>query len=253
MSNRRVESLTYDLKTEETVRFDADPVGHETDAFSLRLEDGRLTVDLHENFSSVEEAREEVESFLEAWEVSYGLQIGEREISFDYKDAEVIREDNETGDVTVEAGTLKLDVSENVNVEYHVERPEYPDPPEKFRLSPDARTLWNRYEGYEQGREPLFSMGYACLEFLEGRAGGREEAAARYHTEDAVLDDLGRLTSTRGGPDVARKPSSSQGEATPKERKWIEEVIRKIVRQVGISDAGHDPETLTKGDLPPLP
>lgn len=250
MSDCRVESLAYELETESTVHFDADPVDHETDAFSLRLEDGRLTVDLHEHFSSVEEAREEIESFLEAWEVSYGLQIGKREISFDYEDAEVIREDNETGEVTVEAGTLELDVSENV--EFHVERPKYPDPPVKFRLSPDARMLWNRYEGYEEGEEPLFSMGYACLEFLEGRAGGREDAAARYHIKYDVLDDLGRLTSTRGSPDVARKPSGSQGEATPEERKWIEEAIRKIIRQVGVLDAGHEPERLTKQNLQSL-
>lgn len=135
----------------------------------------------------------------------------------------------------------------------HIERGEYPDPPDKFRLSPDARTLWDRYEGYEEEREPLFSMGYACLEFLEGRAGGRRGVAARYNIESEVLDDLGRLTSTRGSSDVARKPSASQREATPEERKWIEESIRKIIRQVGISDADHDPEELTKGDLPPLP
>jgi hypothetical protein len=246
----RVESLTYRLETDDSVSFDADPVEHEMEAFSLRLEEDDLTVHLHEHFSSVKEARERVDPFLEAWAVKYGIQFRRREISFRYEDAEVIRGDNETGEVTVDAGTVELDVSENV--EFHVERPEYPDPPEKFCLSPDARMLWNRYEGYEKGEEPLFPMGYACLEFLEGRAGGREDAAARYHIEYDVLDDLGRLTSTRGSPGVARKPSGSQGEATPEERIWIEEAIRRIIRQVGVLDAGHEPERLTKQDLPPL-
>ena len=250
MGNRRVEFLTYQLETDDTVSFDADPVEYETDAFSLRLEEDELTVDLREHFSSVEEARECVDPFLEAWEVKYGTQFRRREINFSYEEAELVQED--AGGPKISGENLRHKVSMEEGKVY-IERKEYTKPPDKFRLSPDARTLWNRYEGYEQGREPLFSMGYACLEFLEGRAGGREEAAVRYCIEYKVLDGLGRLTSTRGGPDVGRKPSSSQGEATPEERKWIEEAIRKIVRQVGISDAGHNLEKLTKGDLPPLP
>lgn len=251
MGNRRVESLTYQLETDDTVSFDADPIEYDTDAFSLRLEEDELTVDLREHFSSVEEARECVDPFLEAWEVKYGTHFRQREIGFSYEGAQVVHEGAWTEKFSMRISELGVDLSSDIT--YHIERPEYPDPPEKFRLSPDARTLWNRYEGYEQGREPLFSMGYACLEFLEGRAGGREEAERKYNIEYEVLDDLGRLSSTRGSPDVARKPSGSQGEATPEERKWIEEAIRKIVRQVGVSDAGHDPETLTKGDLTPLP
>lgn len=251
MSNRRVESLTYLFETDDSVSFDAEPVEHETDAFSLRLEDGELTVDLQEHFNSVDEARRRMESFLEAWEVSYGIQFHRREMSFSYEDAEVVCEDTGSDEITVELEPLELGVSENIA--FRVERSEYPDPPDKFRLSPDARTLWNRYENYEEGRERLFAMGYACLTILEDRAGGRDEAEEWYNIEDGILGDLGELTSTRGSPEVARKPSSSQGEATPEERKWIEEAIRKIVLQVGISDAGHDPETLTKDDLPPLP
>lgn len=101
MSDRRVEALTYQLETDDTVSFDADPVEYETDAFSLRLENDELTVDLHEHFSSVEEAREKVDSFLEAWEVKYGTQFRQREIRFIYEDAEVIRNDTEDDEVTV--------------------------------------------------------------------------------------------------------------------------------------------------------
>jgi hypothetical protein len=250
VGNRRVESLTYQLETDDTVSFDADPVEYEANAFSLRLEEDELTVNLHDCFSSVEEAREYVDPFLEAWEVKYGTQFRQREISFSYEDAEIALEEAED---VIRVEGLEHEVELSGEISLHVERGKYPDPPDKFRLSPDARTLWNRYENYEEGREPLFSMGYACLELLEGRAGGRKEAATRYGIKYGVLDELGRLTSTRGSPGVARKPSDSQGEATPEERKWIEEAIRKIVHQVGVSDAGHNPEMLTKGDLPPLP
>ena len=250
MTSRRVESLTYRLETDDTVSFDADPVEHETDTFSLRLEDDKLIVDLREHFDSIDAAREHVGPFLEAWEVKYGTQLRRREINFSYEGAEVIH--GGTGNVKLSPEDLNHEMKiEETKV--HVEHGKYPEPPEKFRLSPDARTLWNRYEGYEEGREPLFSMAYACLELLEGRVGGREEVAERYGIEYEVLDDLGRLTSTRGSPDVARKPSGSQGEAAPEERKWIEKAIRKIVLQVGITGAGHEPKKLTKGDLPSLP
>lgn len=250
MSSRRVESLIYQLETDDTVSFDAAPIEHETNAFSLRLEDDKLTVDLHEHFSSVGEARERVDLFLEAWEVKYGLQVRQGEISFSYKDREVIREDTGKDEVTLAGGEVELERSASTS--FHVEHPEYPDPPDKFRPSPDARTLWGRYKSYEEGRERLFAMGYACLNFLEGRAGGGKRAVAKkYNISRRLLQKLGTLTSARGSPEVARKPSDS--EATPDERKWIEKAVRQIVFQVGISDAGHDPEKLTKDDLPPLP
>ena len=248
----RVESLTYLLETDDSVSFDADPVEHEVDAFSLRLENGELTVDLQGHFDSVDEARSRVEPFLEAWEVSYGIQFRRREISFSFEDAEVVREDTETDEIDVELETLEVGVTENVA--FQVERSEYPDPPDTFRLSPDARTLWNRYENYEEGREPLFSMGFACRNFLiKVMANGRQEAATKYNISDRLLQKLGTLTSTLGSPEVARKPSARRREATSEERKWIEQAIRKIILQVGISDAVHELEKLTKEDLPPLP
>lgn len=96
-------------------------------------------------------------------------------------------------------------------------------------------------------------MGYACLDFLKGRVGGQKEVAKTFNISRGLLQKLGTLTSKRGRHEVARKPSKTEGEATSEERKWIEKAIRQIVLQVGISDAGHDPEKLTKDDLPPLP
>jgi len=217
VGNRRVESLTYQLETDDTVSFDADPVEYETDAFSLRLEEDELTVDLHEHFSSVEEAREFVDPFLEAWEVKYGTQFRRREIGFSYEDAEVVREDTEKEKLTVEE-ELTFEAEASFNVSEHIERGKYPKPPDKFRLSPDARTLWNRYEGYEEGREPLFSMGYACLDFLRWRAGGQKEAAKKYNVSRSLLQKLGTLTEQRVHHEVARKPSKTKGEATSREK-----------------------------------
>lgn len=47
-----------------------------------------------------------------------------------------------------------------VSAELLVTLHKYPDPPKLFILTPDVETLWHRYEGYLQGKEPLSSMAY---------------------------------------------------------------------------------------------
>lgn len=255
MNDPHVESLTFELETDDSVSFDASPVEHETDTFSLRLEDGTLNVDLKQHFGSVDEARDEIEEFLRAWEVKYGIDYRGRDIAFEYEDAKVIDRDPPAADATDEQ-TIEVSATGHVNVvgeaDVSVVRGTYPDPPEDFRLSSNAQMLWNRYEGYEQGTEPLFSMAYACLATLEGWAGSRNQAENRYNIHEEVTDKIGELTTRRGSPDVARKPREAVGEAAAQERKWIEHAIREIVRQVGVHDAGHNPTELTMDDLPDL-
>jgi hypothetical protein len=250
VNDPHVKSLTYELETEESVSFDAHPVEHRTDTFSLRLEDGTVHVDLKKHFASVERARNHIEHFLDSWEARDGLEHGRAAFTFSFEGSEVIDRDppDERGSVSVAGASASIQVTETVEV--HVSRPEYPSPPDRFRLSPDAQMLWSRYRGYKEGREHLFSMAYACLTVVEERAGGREQATETYNVEYDVLDNLGRLTAKRGSSEVARKPPYSEGEATSQERQWIEKAISKLILQVGIHDAGHDPSKLTMGDLP---
>ena len=87
-----------------------------------------------------------------------------------------------------------------------VTRREYPTPPDHFQVSPDVETLWRRYEGYVQGREPLPGMAYGCQSFIEKMlARGRDDAAQKYHIEREVLRKLGDLHSHRGNLTSRRK------------------------------------------------
>lgn len=154
MGNRRVESLTYRLETDDTVSFDANPVEHETNAFSLRLEEDELTVDLREHFSSVEEAHKQVDPFLEAWEVKYGTQFRQREIRFSYEDAEVVHED--TGDNKIVQEALRIRAEASANIVAHIERSEYPDPPTNFAFRPTHGRSGTGTKGMRRGESRCF-------------------------------------------------------------------------------------------------
>lgn len=257
MNDPHVASLRYRLVTDESVSFEAPPITSETDTFALRLEDDVLTVDLKSHFATVDEARGHIEEFLSAWEVDMALQHGQREVTFDFEDAEVIDRDPSprggTRSATLGYGKAATAAAFGFEAKAHIKRTEYPEPPPQFQLSPDAHTLWHRYEGYKKGHERLFSMAYFCCTVIEERGGSRDGAAKKYNISKSVLGRLGEITSTRGSAETARKfTSKGPGPATRKEREWVEQAVRALIRQVGIHDAGHQPKMLTMGDLPNL-
>lgn len=257
MNDPHVESLTYNLETGGDVTFDAPAVSSQEGTLETLLEDDVLTVELNIHFATIEDARGHVEKYLRAWEVKSRIER-KIEITFEFEEAEVVdrsptesRGEGGPGRKTIEAGTIEISIEDHVD--FHTTSKQYPEPPSRFRLSPNARMLWRRYNGYEEGREPLFSMAYACLAALEGWAEGRAEAADMYNTDKEVLDTLGELSTTTGSPENARKPKDRERDATSEERQWIEEAIRNLILQVGICEAGHEADALTMDDLPDLP
>lgn len=252
MNDPHVKSLTYELETEELVFFDAPPVEHETETFSLRLEDGTVHVDLNKHFASVARARNHIERFLDSWEARDGLERGRAAFTFSFEDSEVIDQDppDEKESVSIIGGSASIQV--NQTVEAHVSRPEYPSPPDRFRLSPKARTLWVWYQQYEEGRRLLMPMAFAVRSQLKDWADGPRAAKDQYQISNQVWSKLGNLTTTREGESGARKPEAVERKATSQEQKWVKQAVREIIRQVGIHDAGHDPDKLTMSDLPDL-
>jgi hypothetical protein len=143
-----------------------------------------------------------------------------------------------------------------------VTRRKYPAPPQRFKVSPDVETLWHRYEGYQQGREPLLAMAYFCLSFLDWRGSqhpglspNRRRAASLYAIEYEVLKQLGNLTTNLGDEKTTRKidEESLHREPTPGEVAWIEAAIKMIIRRVGEHAADSAAcRPLSMCDLPPL-
>jgi hypothetical protein len=111
-----------------------------------------------------------------------------------------------------------------------VKRREYPAPPKHFKVDPDVDTLWHRFEGYTQGREPLLAMAYFCLTLLEARAGRRKDIEKLYRIHASVLSKLGELATIKGDEKTARKvkKTSSLSPLSRTETRWIEATIKAI-------------------------
>jgi hypothetical protein len=258
MRDPHVASLRYRFVAGETVSFDCPPpVERETEAFRMRLEDGVATFEMLEHHASEETARRRVEEYLRAWEIDVALRFGRGEVRFEFEGADVIdRDPPPPGTGVVIYAKAAMAAAGALTATGHVTRRQYPDPPDKFVVSPDVETMWYRYEGYLRGREPLATMAYACLTLLEASTGGRNRAAKRYSIEIDVLRALGRLTSSIGDTETARKFKglSERRPHTGAEKAWIDAAVKALIRRVGewAFDPGASLPQITMSDLPKL-
>jgi hypothetical protein len=255
MRDPHVVSLRYRLETDKTVTFENPPsIERETNEFVAQLENGILTFRMKEHYPSVKAAREVVDKFLRAWELDVALPFGIGEMWFVYEDAHLIdRDPPPPGSPKVVSEPVTINMVLELSATDHLIRHKYPEPPERFRISPDVETLWHRYEGYLDGQEPLLSMAYFCLTLLEARAGSRGNAASKYAIEIDVLGKLGEPTSTRGDEKIARKANPLDN-LKNEEKTWINAAIKMVIRRIG--EYEYDPTAslpmIKMADLPPL-
>ena len=263
MRDPHVEKLRYCLVLAGGDTFH-DPPAVERDYhnFRVRLADGLVTVTMKEHHPTIELARSRVEPFLRDWELSAALEYRRRDVTFDYKDADVIDRDppppGEPQSIEISAAGVQ---SMTGTAKITVLRRAYPSPPDRFVSSRDVDRI--RYEQYLEGHEPLPSMAYFCLTVVEksvalltkkkGRA-NRPCASSTYGIEPGILDNLGALTSERGDERTARKAHEMES-LTPIEENWIREVLIAIIRRLG--EYAKDPNAMRSvikmADLPPLP
>lgn len=258
-----VVSLTYQLRQFDNITYsNPPPISWQTEVFDGKLEDGVLVCEMKAHFASQPEARQAVEPHLRAWEVNAALERNRDEFVLDFNRSLIIdRSPPPTGTnimpsiLVTDSATLSGELV-TVTREYI----KYPVPPQRFRLTPDAATLWHRYGMYLDGREPLLSMAYFCLTVLEVAASSlegkssRKKAAAKYNISYPVLEKIGRLSGERGTFETARKAESvSGGPLTDQEHNWLIEAIKTLIRRVGEHEPGSSLPQITMADLPPLP
>lgn len=134
-----------------------------------------------------------------------------------------------------------------------VERGAYPEPSTDFAIDPDVQTLWLRWRGHVEGREPLQSMACFALTVLMMR-GGRSGASSRFGISAQVLTTLARLSSERRDELTARKQIASLQLLTPSESAWLRAAVLALVRRAG--EVAADPiaarPQLTMADLPAI-
>lgn len=259
MRDPHVAALHYRVTTGESVAFDnPQPLERETEAFRIRLADGVLTIEMKEHYVSETEVRKRVQPYIRAWEIQIALQLGPGEMSFVFDRADIVDRNpvppgTSQAIILVGTGSLSLDCKAVLRVT----RRQYPEPPDRFVLSPDVETMWNRYEGYKARQEPLASMAYMCFTVLVASAGERKAAAEQYGISMNVLDTLTRLTSEVGDELTVRKmPKHGKlRRHTDAEKIWIEAVVKGLIQRAGeyASDTGAVRPQLTMADFPVLP
>ena len=241
----------------DSVIYDAPPpVERDLGPFRVKLADGVLTVTMAEHHADEASARASVEPYLTAWEIHAALCRGRGELAFRFEKAEVV---DRNPPAAGSPQTVLAAMAGHIRVSgklaaLQVTRRTYPEPPGGFVASPDVETLYQRYEGYLNGREPIGSMAYFCLTVLEGLAGGRAGDATTFGISLAVLDRLGRL-ATEIGDDRTRRKFGPPSTPPPKRAvAWLDAAVKAIILRVG--EWAHNSDAprpqLTMGDLPSL-
>ena len=227
--------LSADPATYQTTK----PLEVETEDFRLQVSNRTAVFEMKRHFATREEARSFLQPFIRNWEVSANIE-GHDGFRLEYKRAEIIDRapPEESGTVLLRAECVVRTTLDAILI---VSQPEFPHPPADFKTSEDVEKMFLRYQGFRQKTETLTSMAYYCLRFLErsaqsnsGSSGPRKKAAHRYGISARVLDTLARLTSECGDEHEARKPPKRNFRPlTPEEKRWIELVVRALIRRVG--------------------
>jgi len=238
MNDPHVKALCYKVSVGKDVDYKNAPTLTETTPefeFSLNGETAIFTMKQH--YSSANEAKVVVEPYLRAWHILIGLVHDPDDLQLKFDHADIIDRapvSNNKNTINLQAHiSAHVVVSDKVHL--HVSRGKFPPFPKNFKASPDAETMYLRYKSYLEGRESLTAMAYMCLTVFQASAGGRKEAADMYCIDYDILDTLGRLTSTKGGPEEARKfPKHGKFDPLhPKEKEWIVSVVKALIRRAG--------------------
>ena len=238
MNDPHVKSLYYILVPGKNADYDnATPFVKELQDFKLKIESGTVIFDLKKHYSDEKEAKEAIAEFITAWKILIGLEHNPEALSFKFEKSEII--DRKPPPPLKSVGKIQasipsfISVAENITVQ--LSYGEYPSPPKNFKVTPDVETMYYRFMAFKQNRESLTSMAYMCLTVLEASASGRTKASEKYKIDSDILDNLGRLCSTKGGPFEARKApkDGDYKKLSQNEKNWIEEVIKRIIRRIG--------------------
>jgi hypothetical protein len=250
MKDPHVVSLTYTIVDNDVLTFKDPPDFEiETAEFHGLLSNGILTLEPKNHYSSVAQIRPLADDYVRGWEIDRALRSGSLEFNFRFEGAQIVDRQPGPGKAFVDI----LDVMTLVDsVDVKKSSTAYPAPPDNFQITTEVEVLWKHYSRFLKGGELLQSMAYSCLDLLEGRfaeRGKRRRAANHYGIDFDVLKNLGELTSNRGDPVTARKPSKARIPLSASESRWVKEAIKAIIKHLATRQPG---QILKMSDLPPL-
>lgn len=254
MNDPHVEALLYDFIPEPFVDYsEAEPLNHEEMAFDLSVVDGVARFKLNEHFATEAEARLAVDPFIEQWRAFARLQPAPRSFELKFRRS-VIVDRNPTPGVpplrmSARSGTPTTSIRLTVGDR------KYPAAPYAgMKMTLDVQSMYDRFVGHLEGKEPLPSMAYFCPEILQGATGAsrrrRPEAARAYRIDEKVLDKIGCLASRKGGAQ-ARKWEGRGAELNASEVQFLKRAVGAIILRMAqmAADPERDFPTIRTSDL----
>ena len=247
MNDPHVVALWYRVEHSDSVDYGkAQPFDRDETGFCIKIANKQVCFEFKDHYASEDAGRKAIEDYIRSWEFDAGLQGGPNYFKLKFVHAQI--EDRNPpppmpGVVVLRGQPLRVDVTLS-KATLKVLPPCYPPPPSGLKIIPDVQTLYDRYMGYLQRREPLTTMAYFCLTILE-LSKGRARAAEMYGIELGVLDKIGHLSSEKGGQQ-ARKASGKDNDLTAQDCRFLKEAIKAVIRRA--AEKAHDPD----GDLPEI-
>ncbi len=233
MNDPHVVALIYRIEHGPSVDYSrAETLDHEEASFRIKIQDGSVRFEFKDHHATEDAARATIGDYIREWEFLAGLSGGADHfrLRFDYAEIEDRRPpvDSTPGVVSLR-GSARLGSIRGRGTLTVTQRPRhYPPPPAGVTLTPDVKSMYDRYMGFRQGREPLASMAYFCLTVLEYSHGKREKAAKTYGIDLAVLKKIGYLSSEKGGHH-ARKAIGRSRDLTDRDRRFLEDATRAMI------------------------
>ena len=185
MDDLHVVALHYNVEHASSIDYSSAAllVIHE-DVFDIRVEGGCVRFSMKDHFATERDARDAVDDYIRTWELDATLVRGPNAFKLCFARSD-IEDRNPTPGIrdvrlrgSVRAGRPRVRIHATVSPQT------YPKPPSTgLKRSPDVDSMYDRYTGYRENREPLTSMAYFCLTVLlesSTRARyGRRAAAAK--------------------------------------------------------------------------
>ena len=242
MNDPHVVALFYNVKHSAAVDYsDAKPLEHEEDNFSVRIENKEVCFTMKAHYATAKEARKAVKEYIDNWEFAAGLRRESDMFKLVYWKPEIEYRNVESGNhvgapdpVFWKFTTLLKDT---------IIIAPYPSPPQSgLKITPDVRSMSDRFAGYRLDREPLASMAYFCLTILEVLADpkngarknqkrepgtARKAAAEDYKIAVEVLSKIGELSSVKG----ARK-AGGEVDFTIPEKRFLEKAVEAMIHRL---------------------
>ena len=253
MNEPHIEALVYIVEHDDSIDYDnATPLHFDCPVFRLTVDGREARFEMMEHFSTEESARAAVQPFIDRWEFEASLRSGPGQFALRYRQPVIIDRNPTPGAVTFTVYETLL-ISDEVSFRVSGQ---YPEPPSDNLMNihdPDVRTMHTRLAGYRQGHELLTTMSYFCLTVLQDKFGGRRVAARECNIDLAVLNEIGRLSTQKGGTQ-ARKAEGTDTELSSQETSFLTQgIAHLIIRLAQVSaDANQELARITLSHFPTL-